>query len=180
MNAQAFRHFYNYHFSENRKIWDSDVSQLSDEQFTQDVGYSHGSVRDQIVHLMSVDDTWFSGLRGLEIPASLNPADFDDRAIIRAHWDSAVARVLPLAERQRSKSAATAPFGGTTSQPRECLGSLLLQFPRGKQLQHFAHRGRVQHTLNKLLRSGIRRGYNPLRRQRQIVGRLPQLNVGSE
>ncbi len=38
--------------------------------------------------IISADDTWFSGLRGLEIPASLNPADFDDRAIIRAHWDN--------------------------------------------------------------------------------------------
>ena len=58
------------------------------EQFTQDVDYSHGSVRDQIVHLMSADDTWFSGLRGVEIPESLNPANFDDRKIIRAHWDN--------------------------------------------------------------------------------------------
>ncbi len=56
--------------------------------FTQDVDYSHGSVRDQVVHLISVDDTWFSGLRGVEIPELLNPADFDDRESIRAHWDS--------------------------------------------------------------------------------------------
>lgn len=88
MNANAFRHFYDYHFTENRKIWDSYVAQLSHQQFTQRVDYSHGSVRGQIVHLMSVDDTWFSGLRGVEIPESLNPADFDDRNIIRAHWDS--------------------------------------------------------------------------------------------
>jgi uncharacterized damage-inducible protein DinB len=87
MNADAFRHFYNYHFAENRKIWDQYVTPLSHEQFTQNVDYSHGSVRDQIVHLMSVDDTWFSGLRGLEIPEPLNPADFDDRKMIRAHWD---------------------------------------------------------------------------------------------
>jgi uncharacterized damage-inducible protein DinB len=87
MNADAFRHFYDYHFTENREIWDRYVPQLSDEQFTQDVDYSHGSVRNQIVHLMSVDDTWFSGLRGLEIPEPLNPADFDDRKTIRAHWD---------------------------------------------------------------------------------------------
>ena len=50
--------------------------------------YSDGSVRNQIVHLMSVDEPWFSELRGIEIPESLNPADFDDRKIIRAHWDS--------------------------------------------------------------------------------------------
>jgi uncharacterized damage-inducible protein DinB len=87
MNANAFRHFYGYHFTENRKMWDSYVTSLSQEQFTQDVDYSHGSVRDQIVHLMSVDDTWFSGLRGVEIPEPLNPADFADRGSVRAHWD---------------------------------------------------------------------------------------------
>ena len=88
MNADAFRHFYGYHFTENRKIWDSYVSQLSREQFTQAVDYSHGSVRDQIIHLISVDDTWFSGLRGVVIPEPLNPVDLHDRASIRAHWDN--------------------------------------------------------------------------------------------
>ena len=88
MNAHAFRHFYDYHFTENRKLWDSCVSQLSQEQFTQHVDYSRGSVRDQILHLISCDDTWFSGLRGVEIPEDLNPADFHDRESIRAHWDN--------------------------------------------------------------------------------------------
>ena len=88
MNANAFRHFYDYHFAENRSLWDHFVAPLSQEQFTQPVNYSHGSVRDQIVHLMSVDDTWFSGLRGVEIPESLHPAHFDDRTIIRAHWNN--------------------------------------------------------------------------------------------
>ena len=88
MNADAFRHFYAYHFSENRSLWDHYVVTLSDDQFTQAVDYSHGSVRNQIVHLMSVDATWFSGLRGVDIPEPLNPADFDDRNAIRAHWDA--------------------------------------------------------------------------------------------
>jgi uncharacterized damage-inducible protein DinB len=88
MNADAFRHLYNYHFSENRITWDRYIMPLSQEQFTQPMDYSIGSVRNQIVHLMSVDDIWFSGLRGLEIPEWLNPADFDDRNVIRAHWDN--------------------------------------------------------------------------------------------
>ena len=87
MNANAFRHFYNYHFTENRKIWDSYVTPLSHEQFTQHVDYSHGSVRDQIVHLMSADETWFSELQGIEMPEPFPAADFDDRDLIRAHWD---------------------------------------------------------------------------------------------
>lgn len=88
MNADAFRHFYNYHFAENRKIWESYVVPLSYEQFTQDAKYSHGSVRDQIIHLMNVDDAWFGGLRGVEVAESYEPASFDDREIIRARWDS--------------------------------------------------------------------------------------------
>ncbi len=88
MNADAFRHFYEYHFTENRKIWDRYVTSLSQEQFTQNVAYSYGSVRDQIVHLMSADDYWFSGLRGVKRPEPLNPTDFNDRAILRTHWDT--------------------------------------------------------------------------------------------
>jgi uncharacterized damage-inducible protein DinB len=88
MNADAFRHFYNYHFAANRKLWDRYIALLSEEHFTQKVDYSHGSVRDQIVHVISCDETWFSGLRGVDIPESLNPADFHDRESIRAYWDN--------------------------------------------------------------------------------------------
>jgi uncharacterized damage-inducible protein DinB len=88
MDADAFRHFYEYHFAENRNIWDSYVTRLTHEQFTSLTDYSHGSVRDQIVHIISVDDTWFSGLRGEEIPEPLRSADLSRRASIREHWDS--------------------------------------------------------------------------------------------
>ena len=124
MNADAFRHYYSYHFAENRKIWDAYIPSLSQEQFTQIVSYSHGSVRNQIVHLISVDDTWFSALRGLEIPETLDPADFDDRKIIRRRWDDleqnmralsgAIARryvvrkTVPGGRRQRSDPVAGA------------------------------------------------------------------------
>ena len=93
MNAHAFRHFYGYHFTENRKIWDSYVTPLSHEQFTQDTDYSHGSVRDQIVHLLSADDIWFSELRGVEPLESFPATNVDDRAAIRAHWDSVEQRM---------------------------------------------------------------------------------------
>lgn len=87
MNADAFRHFYEYHFSENRKIWGY-VTQLTSEQFAQPVSYSRGSIRDQIVHLMECDDMWFSELRGVA-PREPIPADqLGDREVIRAQWDS--------------------------------------------------------------------------------------------
>jgi uncharacterized damage-inducible protein DinB len=87
MNADAFRHFYEYHFSENRKIWQSYILPLTLEQYTQTSGYSQGSVRNQLVHLMSVDETWFSALRGVEVPERRDPARFDDRNVLRTCWD---------------------------------------------------------------------------------------------
>ena len=86
MNPNTFRHLYEYHFSENHKLWDL-IQPLSQEQFTHEFGYSHGSVRDQIVHMVSVEDTWFSGLRGFKIPEPLNPSAFEDRDTLRAHRD---------------------------------------------------------------------------------------------
>jgi uncharacterized damage-inducible protein DinB len=93
MNADAFRQFYNYHFTENRKLWETCAVSLTYEQFTQDVNYSYGSVRDQIVHIMNVDELWFSELRNAE-PMELTPiVNFDDRKIIRAHWDNVEQRM---------------------------------------------------------------------------------------
>ena len=87
MNAEAFRHFYAYHLTENRKIWDSYIAPLSYAQFTEDSNYSHGSVQDQIIHLMSVDEVWFCELRGVEPSEPFVPANADDRDILRAHWN---------------------------------------------------------------------------------------------
>jgi uncharacterized damage-inducible protein DinB len=88
MNASAFRHFYEYHFTENRKIWDSCITSLAYEKFKQDAGYSHGSVREQIVHLINVDEVWFSELQGIEPSEPLPSANFDDREIIRTRWNN--------------------------------------------------------------------------------------------
>jgi uncharacterized damage-inducible protein DinB len=88
MNADAFRQFYDYHFTENRKIWDTHITPLSDEQFMQNVRYSVGSVRNHVVHMMSADEYWFSGLRGLEMQDMLDPTPFTDRKVIRDYWDN--------------------------------------------------------------------------------------------
>jgi uncharacterized damage-inducible protein DinB len=88
MNAAAFRHFYDYHFALNRFIWNSYVVPLSQEQFTRTFPYAHGSVRNQIVHMMRADNDWFGGLRGGDFPEPLDPDDFDDRKVLRAFWDN--------------------------------------------------------------------------------------------
>jgi uncharacterized damage-inducible protein DinB len=110
MNADAFRHFYEYHFSENRKIWDTGIMSLTQEQFTKGVNYSHGSVRNQVVHLMSVDDSWFSGLRGEEIPDMLDPNEYNDRQRLRAKWDEVEGKMRGYLARLQDDMLFSKPF----------------------------------------------------------------------
>ena len=88
MNADDFRYFYDYHFAENRSIWNNYVMPLSQEKFIQDVNYSVGSVRNQLVHLMRVDDNWFKEIQGIDIPDWPDPTSFDDRDAIHTRWDT--------------------------------------------------------------------------------------------
>jgi uncharacterized damage-inducible protein DinB len=112
MNANAFRHFFEYHFAENRNLWDRYIIPLSDEQFTGEVNYSHGSIRNQLVHLMSVDDTWFKGLQGKDIPEPLNPTDFHDRDSIRAHWDKVEQNMRTYLAELRDETLSDKPLEG--------------------------------------------------------------------
>jgi uncharacterized damage-inducible protein DinB len=88
MNANAFRQLYDYHFSENRKLWDNGALLLTQEQFTAPSTYSIGSVRDHILHMMEVDDMWFSELKGLTDPAIPFLDESEDRGAIRQQWDA--------------------------------------------------------------------------------------------
>jgi len=87
MNADAFRHLYDYHFTANGKLWDSWVMSMPQEQFVQKIDYSVGSVRNHIIHLINVDKGWFSDLRGVENSDRLNPVHLVDREEIRTQWD---------------------------------------------------------------------------------------------
>lgn len=87
MNAAYFRQLYAYHFALNRKLWHESIMTLSDEQFVQDLDYSVGSIRNQVVHLFSVDNSWFSVLRGEERAHFANPVHYPNRDKTRTRWD---------------------------------------------------------------------------------------------
>lgn len=76
----------------------------------QDAPYSHGSVRDQIIHLMSVDDLWFSELQGIAPLEPLPAADFDDRENIRAHWDTIEQRMRTYLDELRDDTLSSKPI----------------------------------------------------------------------
>jgi uncharacterized damage-inducible protein DinB len=108
VNADAFRHLYDYHFAINRSVWDDYVTKLSEDDFRRGNGYSHGSVRDQAVHLMSVDEAWFGDLRG-DAPSD-DVAPDADRAAIRARWDTVEGRMRDYLSRLRDDQLLGFPF----------------------------------------------------------------------
>ena len=87
MNADMLRHFYAYHFAMNRHVWDNYITPLSMAAFTHEFDYSLGSVRDQIFHLIEVDDGWFTGLLGQDFQDPPDQDSFTDLDSIRAYWD---------------------------------------------------------------------------------------------
>ena len=87
MNADNFRHLFEYHFIRNREIWDHCVLPLDEKTFKQKLPYSVGSIRNQCVHLLNVDERWFSGLLGEELPGWYRADTFKTHASVREKWD---------------------------------------------------------------------------------------------
>jgi uncharacterized damage-inducible protein DinB len=143
MNADAFRNLYQYHFTINRKIWTQCVIPLTDEQFLRDAGYSIGSVRNQVVHMMNIDDRWFSGLRGLEVPPFLDPKLFTSRDQIRKQWDDVEEKMLAYLENLHDDDLFTHPLG--EDEPLFCWQILIHVSHHGMD-----HRAQLLALLNQL------------------------------
>ena len=86
--VESLRTLHAYHRAMWRRIWDV-VDGLSEEQYTRSMGYSHGSVADQMFHAAQVDSAWLGGLQGIpNAPrAPLNREDYPTRAQLRARWE---------------------------------------------------------------------------------------------
>jgi uncharacterized damage-inducible protein DinB len=110
---------YEYHFTINRKIWDQCILPLTDEQFTRKVEYSIGSARNQVVHMLNIDDRWFSGLRGLEVPGFINPVNYPMRGIIRAKWDEVEGHMRDYLANLRDEDLFSQPFMANDNDPTQ-------------------------------------------------------------
>lgn len=103
MNADGFRKIFDYHFRTLNLIWEHSISELSEAQFTQALPYSVGSIRNQLVHLISIDERWLAGLRGLPVPDFLDPTDFPNREAVRAKFDATEADIRSYLESLRDE-----------------------------------------------------------------------------
>jgi uncharacterized damage-inducible protein DinB len=68
------------------RVWQS-ILQLSDDQFISDLKYSSGSIRDQVLHLISGQQRWVDRMNGDEPSAYLNNEEFVTKKAVRKIWD---------------------------------------------------------------------------------------------
>jgi len=80
LSTEIVRAMIDYHYARQYRLWDS-IMTLTDEQFTTEIPYSHGSIRNHMVHLPAVDTRWLKGLREEADARTFNyePPDYPTR-----------------------------------------------------------------------------------------------------
>lgn len=63
------------------------VETLSDEQFTKDLGSSHGGIQGTLVHIVGAEHIWLSRWIGQPANKLLDPKDYSTIPAIRQKWD---------------------------------------------------------------------------------------------
>ena len=86
MRSNEIRTLFGYGYWAFEKVWAS-IDPLTDAQFVEDLDYSRGSVRNQMVHMMSATRRWIVRLNGGEMVPHLAFEDFTTRAAARSKWD---------------------------------------------------------------------------------------------
>lgn len=79
MKLDLIKLYIEYHIETTRRVWDT-IEQITEEQFLGNTIYSHGSIRNLMVHLTSVERRWLAGLKNQEDVPHLKQEDYDSIA----------------------------------------------------------------------------------------------------
>jgi uncharacterized damage-inducible protein DinB len=86
MNVDYFKMIYAYNYAVHDKVWDC-AMHLTEEQFARDLGYSHGSIRNQFVHVMGADSRWLARIQGTAIPEYPTYEECVTKQATRVKWN---------------------------------------------------------------------------------------------
>ena len=86
MKSNEIITLFDYNFWAFERVWEC-ISQISDEQFVEEIDYSTGSIRNIVVHMMGANRNWISRLQGIEMPPRLVFEDFDSPSTTKTKWD---------------------------------------------------------------------------------------------
>jgi uncharacterized damage-inducible protein DinB len=88
MEPEVIQELFDYSYWAVDLIWPC-INQLDDEQFTRNLGYSLGSIRNQIIHLISSHRRWLYRLQSRVIPQHLRFTDFPTKSSSKDEWEKA-------------------------------------------------------------------------------------------
>lgn len=77
------------------RVW-SCIDTLTDEQFSQNVGYAFDHIRGQVTHCMNVERRWAARLAGQQAPERVTTDDAPSIAAVRQVWDRLQAETRAL------------------------------------------------------------------------------------
>ena len=86
MYQREIQKIFNYNFWAFDRVWGC-ISQISDEQFTEEIDYSTGSIRNILVHVMNGNRIWMSVLRSIQFSPRLEAEEFDTCLRTKAKWE---------------------------------------------------------------------------------------------
>lgn len=94
-----------YNADFDQRIWQS-IEGLSDEQFCAAYAYSHGSLRNHLVHVASVERAWLTGLQSGQRPPHLDPLEYMTIDAVRNVFNEMRGNVISYVEQLRAEQLA--------------------------------------------------------------------------
>ncbi len=93
MNARTIQTLFDYHYGMYQQVWDC-VMELTEAQFVRETDYSLRSVRNHLVHCMSVDNRWLARIQNQTPPKRLESIHYPNQDAVRLKWNAIRQRVL--------------------------------------------------------------------------------------
>jgi uncharacterized damage-inducible protein DinB len=85
IEVQAVKDLYRYNRWANGRVFGA-VSHLSPEEFAEDLGSSHPSVRDTLLHIVWAEWIWLQRWNGVSPQLVFQGTDFPSLAAVKARW----------------------------------------------------------------------------------------------
>ena len=148
MHLQDIHNLYDYNYWANHRILGV-VETLTIEQFTKDLGSSHGGVHGTLVHIMGAEEIWLKRWKG-ESPSNFySAADFPTFDVLSNHWEMVEMEMMGFCHMLKSDREILKVISY-----RDLKGNSYSQ-PLDKLMQHLAnhstyHRGQVVTMLRQL------------------------------
>jgi len=87
LDSNEIRNLFDYMYWAHERMM-RPVLDLPNEEFLRELGSGHSSLRDTLVHIMSVEWIWLSRWHGISPPALLDPTGFTDLETVEKRWAS--------------------------------------------------------------------------------------------